>query len=127
MQAVMFILGDYVGGGIVGALTAAAVHVLLPPEVDLALAMLLGMAVGMLVHIVAGLVLSPLLGFFHVMVPAGFIGMYGGMFFAMRDVMERVSLGYAIRAGAIFGLMVMAGVHLYDRALVGPVSLRGGK
>jgi hypothetical protein len=121
MRHVLFSVGDYCAGGVTGAATAAAVRVVIGPEVDLALAMVLGMALGMVVHLPIGLILSPLLGMFHVMVPGTIIGMYGGMLFAMRDVMQQGSPGHAIEVGAVFGLLVTAGVQLYDQALTGAV------
>lgn len=119
-------VGDYLAGGFIGAATAAAVRATVNPETDMVLAMLIGMALGMVVHLVLGLVLSPILDPFHVMVPGSLIGMYGGMLFAMRDTMQAHagSLNDAILVGAAFGLVVVAGVQLYDRALRGPVASR---
>lgn len=115
----LFLLGDYVAGAAMGAATAAVVRSLVRPGFDLALAMLLGIGLGTLTHLVVGLLLSPLLGMFQVMVPGSLIGMYGGMLFAMRDAMQPVSLAHAIVVGITFGLAVTALVHFYDRALVG--------
>lgn len=118
----LFVIGDYVAGGITGAATAAAVRAVVGSGLDLALAMLLGVGVGMLVHLPFSLALSPLLGAFHVMVPGSLIGMYGGMLFAMRDVMQPGPIGPAVGAGIAFGVLVTAGVQLYDRALIVPAS-----
>jgi hypothetical protein len=116
---ILFAVGDYVAGGLTGAATAAAVRGVVSPDLDMVLAMLIGTAVGMAVHLAIGVALSPLLGLFHCMVPGGLIGMYGGMLFAMRDVMQphRGGLGRAIMVGIVFGAAVTAGVRLYDRAL----------
>jgi hypothetical protein len=124
LPEVLFTLGDYLGGAIVGAVTAAAVRVALSPHLDMVVAMLLGMVIGMIVHLVLSLLLSPLLGAFHTMVPGGLIGMYGGMLFAMRDTMQAHlgSLSNAVQVGVVFGLIVIAGVRLYDRALRGTAS-----
>src|SRR4029450_2568101 len=51
-------------------------------------AMLIGMVAGTAIHVTIGVAMSPLLGMVHCMVPGGLIGMYGGMLFAMRDVMQ---------------------------------------
>lgn len=117
LHALLFAAGDYVAAGLMGTVTAAAVRLLINPGFDLALAMLLGAGIGTLVHLVIGALVSPLLGFFHVMVPASLIGMYGGMLFAMRDAMQPGSLGHAVAVGAAFGLIVMAIVQFYDYAL----------
>ena len=89
--------------------------------------MLAGIAIGSLVHLLVGLLLSPLLGMFHVMVPASLIGMYGGMLFAMRDVMQPVSFAHALVVGMTFGICVVAVVHFYDRALVASPPPVAGK
>ena len=119
MQEALFTAGDYVAGAGTGAATAAAVRALVSPQLDMVLAMLIGMAVGMIVHLVLALLLSPVLGAFHVMVPGSLIGMYGGMLFAMRDTMQAhsASLSHAAIVGVIFGLVVVAALRLYDRAL----------
>lgn len=119
MHAVLFAAGDYVAAGLMGTVTAAAVRLLVGPGFDLALAMPLGVGIGTLVHLAIGLLLSPLLGFFHVMVPGSLIGMYGGMLFAMRDAMQPVSPGHAVAVGAAFGAIVMAITQFYDHALAG--------
>lgn len=119
LHALLFATGDYIAAGLMGTVTAAAVRLLVDPGFDLVLAMLLGVGIGTLVHLAMGLLLSPLLGLFHVMVPGSLIGMYGGMLFAMRDAMQPVSLGHAVAVGAAFGAIVMAIVQFYDYALAG--------
>ncbi len=118
-REVVFAVGDYLAGGLTGAVTAAAVRAVVSPGLDMVLAMLIGTAAGMIVHLAIGLLAAPLLGLFHFMVPGGLIAMYGGMLFAMRDVMQAHpgSLGRAIVVGIVFGAVVTAGVRLYDRAL----------
>lgn len=113
-----FIIGDYIAGALIGLLTACAVHVFVRPTMDTVLAMLLGMALGMAVHLVAGLLFAPILGAFHTMVPGSLIGMYGGMLFAMRETMQHpTSLNHSAGIGALFGIVVVAAMQLYDRAL----------
>lgn len=121
-----FALGDYLGGGVLGAATAVGVRAFVDPTWDVALAMLVGTGIGMICHLAVGLVLSPALGFFHVMVPASLIGMYGGMLFGMRDAMQLVTLSHALVVGATFGTIVTAIVQFYDLALsVGGRGLAG--
>lgn len=113
-----FLFGDYVAGALVGSLTAGAVHLCIGPTMDTVLAMLLGTALGIVVHLVVGLFLTPLLGAFHTMIPGSLIGMYGGMLFAMRETMQHpTSFDHAIWVGIVFGVVVIAAVQLYDRAL----------
>ena len=113
-----FVLGDYIAGGLTGLLTAGAVHVVIGPAMDTVLAMLLGMALGTVVHLVVGFLLMPLLGAFHTMIPGSLIGMYGGMMFAMRETMQHpMTLRHDALVGVVFGLIVVAAVQIYDRAL----------
>ena len=122
LHSLLFIFGDYTAGILTGAATAAVVRAIVWPGFDLALAMLLGVGIGTLTHLAVGTLLSPVLGTFHVMVPGGLIGMYGGMLFAMRDAMQAVSSAHAIGVGALFGVIVTATVRLYDRALRGALA-----
>jgi hypothetical protein len=116
-----FVLGDYVVGMLIGALTALSVRAAVWPGMDMVIAMLLGMAVGMIIHLVLGLLLAPVLGMFYTMAPAMVIGMYGGMLFGMRDSMAAGShtLTAAAAVGALFGALVVLGLQVYDRALQG--------
>jgi len=118
-----FIIGDYVAGMLIGALTALSVRAVVWPGMDMVMAMLLGMAIGMVIHLGLGLVLAPLLGMVYTMAPAMVIGMYGGMLFGMRDSMAAGSrtLTAAASVGALFGFLVVLGIQLYDRALHGAV------
>jgi hypothetical protein len=119
----LFTIGDFLAGMIVGAATAFGVRMVVWPGMDMVIAMMLGMGLGMIVHIVLGLILAPAIGMFEVMIPASLIGMYGGMFFAMRDSMAAGSrtLVAALAVGAAFGAIVVAGVHFYDQTLRGAV------
>ena len=115
---VLFAIGDYAGGAACGGLTAAAVRALVEPRMDMVLAMLAGMGLGLLVHLGVTLLLTPVIGAFHAMVPGSLIGMYGGMLFAMRDTMQHpASLAHAVWIGGIFGIVMVTVVRLYDRAL----------
>jgi hypothetical protein len=119
----LFAIGDYLAGILIGIVTALFVRVIVWPGMDMVIAMLLGTAIGMAVHLVLGFILSPLLGMFETMVSASFVGMHGGMLFAMRDSMAAGSTTYAaaLAVGAIFGAIVVLGVKVYDRALRGAV------
>ncbi len=121
----LFAIGDYVCGALVGGTTAAAVRGWVGPETDMVVAMVLGMGIGIIVHLAIGLLLTPLLGMFHAMIPGSLIGMYGGMMFAMRDSMQEHagSLEHAVVVGVGFGVLMIAAVQLYDRALRGTVPL----
>jgi hypothetical protein len=117
----IFQIGDYLAGILTGVLTALAVRLILWPGVDMVIAMLIGMGLGMIIHLVIGFGLGPMLGMFQTMMPASVIGMYGGMFFGMRDSMMAGSptLGDAALVGAIFGAVIVAALKVYDRSLRG--------
>src|SRR5882724_5576920 len=101
----LFAIGDYLAGIVIGALTALAIHAAVWPGMDLVIAVLLGMAIGMVLHLVLALLFAPLVGIFETLMPASLIGTYGGMLFAMRDAMAAGSptLASAAAVGAIFG------------------------
>src|SRR5258708_22552489 len=115
----LFEIGDYLAGILVGVATALVVRAIVWPGMDMVIAMLLGMAVGMVLHLALGLVLSPVLGMFETMMPASLIGMYGGMLFAMRDSMAAGSAthGAAALVGTSFRGIVMLGVQVHVREL----------
>lgn len=119
----LFAIGDYIAGMLVGVATALIVRAIVWPGMDMVIAVLLGMAAGMVLHLILGFMLAPLLGMFETMMPASLIGMYGGMLFAMRDSMSAGSATHAAAAlvGAIFGAIVVLGVKIYDRVLRGAV------
>jgi len=119
----LFSIGDYLAGILIGVATTIVVRILVWPGMDMVLAMLIGMAAGTVVHLVLGLILAPLVGTFETMVPGSLIGMYGGMLFGMRDSMAAGSLTLASAAtvGAIFGAIVVLGVKVYNQILRGAV------
>ena len=110
-------LAEYGAGALIALATAIPIHALISPDWDVALAMLVGGAIGMVAHALLGAVLAPLIGMFQVMIAGSLIGMYGGMLFAMRDAMQAVSWTQVNAAAIVFGVVVVAGVQLYDRAL----------
>lgn len=110
-------VGDYVAGAATAVLTAVAVHALVETGSDMVLAMLAGMALGLVAHLLVLMAVGPFVGFFQVMAAGGLIGMYGGALFAMRDAMQATSWSRTIGVALVFGLAVVAAVDLYDRAL----------
>jgi hypothetical protein len=122
-DALYFRIGDYLAGALTGGVTALAVRMLVGPQWDMVVAMLVGMATGMSVHLVLLLVLVPLFGDFEIMMPGALIGMYGGMLFGMRDSMQQayVSLGSACAVGVLWGVLVVLAVRWLDHQLKGEV------
>jgi hypothetical protein len=125
-EPLYFRVGDYLAGSLTGLLTAFAVRAVIGPQWDMVVAMFVGMAVGMLIHLSLLLLIIPLLGTFEMMMPGAVIGMYGGMLFGMRDSMQQtyVSLNSALAVGVLFGLVVVFGIRWWDRQLRGVVFAR---
>ncbi len=119
----LFAVGDYLAGIVIGILTALAVRYLVYPGMDMVVAMVIGMAVGMVIHVVMGFVLGPFIGLFETMMPGSLIGMYGGMLFGMRDSMAAGSTSTLslLLVGGGFGALVVFGTKIYDRILHGVV------
>ena len=107
-------LAEYGAGASIALATAIPIHALVHPGWDLVLAMLLGSAIGMALHMLLGFPLGSL------------IGMYGGMLFAMRDAMQPASWTQTTVVAIVFGVLVVAGVQLYDRALRTDAGGAGG-
>ena len=124
----LFQIGDYLVGAIIGVVTAGIVRAIVWPGMDMVIAMLLGGGLGMIVSLVLSFVLSPLLGIVETMVPGSLTGMYGGMLFAMRDSMAAGSrtLTAALAVGAAFGIVVTLAIKIYNRVLRGTVMEAGG-
>jgi|SRR5579863_2330841 len=119
----LFSIGDYLAGILIGLATTFVVRALVWPGMDMVFAMLIGMAAGTVVHLFLGFILAPLVGMFETMVPGSLIGMYGGMLFGMRDSMAAGSrtLTSAAAVGALFGIIVVLGVKVYNKILHGAV------
>ena len=113
----LLMLAEYGAGALIALAAALPIHALVHPGWDLVLAMLLGSAIGMVAHMLLGFALGALIGMFQVMLAGSLIGMYGGMLFAMRDAMQPASWSQTSVVAIVFGVVVVAGVQLYDRAL----------
>ncbi len=122
-----FQIADCLGSAAIGAVTALVIRTVILPGMDMVLAMLVGIGVGMIVSLLMGYMLAPLIGIIDVMVPGSLTGMYGGMLFAMRDSMAAGSrtMAASLVVGAIFGLLVTAAVKVYNYALRGTVIEAG--
>ena len=110
-------ISEYGAGALIALATAIPIHALIHPGWDLVLAMLLGSAIGMIAHMLIGFVLGALIGMFQVMLPGSLIGMYGGMLFAMRDAMQPATWTQTMGVAIVFGVLVVAGMQVYDRVL----------
>lgn len=123
----LFQIGDYLAGALIGVATALIVRIIIWPGMDMVIAMLVGGGIGMIVSLPIGFMLSPVLGIVETMVPGSLTGMYGGMLFAMRDSMAAGSrtMTAALAVGAIFGIVVTIAMKFYNHVLRGTVTEAG--
>lgn len=112
-----YLVGEYVAGIVTAVATAVPIHALVDRDWDMVVAMLAGTVLGTAAHLVVLVLLGPLVGFFHVMAPGAVVGMYAGMLFGMRDSMQAVSRSQALAVAVAVGILVVAAVQVYDRAL----------
>ena len=112
-----FVLGDVacalVIGGAAGALGAALVS----PAWNMWLAMIVGMAAGMLIATPLAFAFLPLFGAMEVMVPAMTSGMFAGMWIAMAAAMRPLGVGAGLRGGMLIGLLVLAAIYALNAYL----------
>jgi len=123
----LYQIGDYLAGAVIGMATALIVRIIIWPGMDMVIAMLLGIGLGTIVSLFLGYMLSPMLGAVETMIPGSLTGMYGGMLFAMRDSMAAGShtMVAAISVGAIFGVAVTLAMKFYNYVLQGTVMEAG--
>jgi hypothetical protein len=119
----LYQIGDYLAGAVIGMATALIVRIIVWPGMDMVIAMLLGIGLGTIVSLLLGYMLSPMLGVVETMIPGSLTGMYGGMLFAMRDSMAAGShtMAAAISVGAVFGIAVTVAMKFYNYVLRGTV------
>ncbi|HZR61731.1 MAG TPA: hypothetical protein VFA80_12355 [Xanthobacteraceae bacterium] len=123
----LFQIGDYLAGAVIGMVTALIVRIVVWPGMDMVIAMLIGWGIGTILSMLISFLLSPLLGILETMVPGSLTGMYGGMLFGMRDSMAAGSrtMGAALVVGAVLGIVVTVAMKFYDHVLRGPVIETG--
>ena len=120
-----YLLGEYAAGVATAVATAVPIHALVDRDWDMVVAMLAGMVLGSIAHVLVLGILGPLVGFFHVMAPGALIGMYGGMLFGMRDSMQAASWSQVMAVAAAIGIAMVVGIQLYDRAVRSEVHESG--
>ena len=125
MDARLLASGEYAAGAAIALAVAFPIHALVDSRWDVVVAMVAGSVLGMAIHLLLGVVLGPLIGTFQILIIGSLIGMYGGMAFAMRDVMQAASWTRTCVVAIAFGIAVVWMVRLYDRALGGSAAARG--
>ena len=107
-----FVLGDLavnVAAGIVVALVSAA---LFGPGWNMVLAMIVGMALGMMISLPIAIASGALFGAMEVMIPVMTTGMVAGMVVSMAAAMDEIGLGSAARLGAYSGIGVAIATYV---------------
>jgi hypothetical protein len=86
----LFSIGDYSAGMVVGAATAFVVRMVVWPGMDMVIAMIIGMTLGMLIHIVLGLFMAPLIGHFAepLLTPVSYPSDFWRLSIGYRDAAE---------------------------------------
>lgn len=114
-----FLIGDIVSTALIGALVAAICIAVLPADWHMAVAMLPGMAIGMIVPIpLCVFILGRYWGAMELMVPCMLGGMLSGMWVSMATTMSGLSMtkailiGVAISWAALIFCYVMNAVEL---------------
>ena len=107
-----FVLGDVLANSVVGALVGLASAAVFGPGWNMIIAMLAGMALGMVISLPALLGFVVLFGAMEVMVPAMTTGMVAGMVVSMSATMGDLTLAQAALLGAKSGLGVLVAIYL---------------
>ncbi len=107
-----FVLGDVLANSVVGALVGLASAAVFGPGWNMIIAMLAGMALGMVISVPALLGVVVLFGAMEVMVPAMTTGMVAGMVVSMSATMGPLSFASAAVLGVKSGLGVLVAIYL---------------
>ena len=107
-----FVLGDVLANSVVGALVGVASAALFGPGWNMIIAMLVGMALGMVISLPALLGFVVFFGAMEVMVPAMTTGMVAGMVVSMSATMGPLSFASAAMLGVKSGLGVLVAIYL---------------
>lgn len=110
-----YFLLDFLSSAVLGVAVFFAVHQALAGTEIPFLGMVIGMIIGFLISLAFSNLLAPVCGIFEVMIPFHFIGMHGGMFWAMAVVHKVFPFSYIFIIGGLCGIMVMACFYALDR------------
>jgi hypothetical protein len=99
-----FVIGDLLATTAVGALAGLVTALLIPVGWNMMVAMLVGMALGMIVSLPGSFAFMPFFGAMEIMVPTMLAGMFAGMWIAMAAAMNPMSAGDGAGYGAAIGV-----------------------
>lgn len=112
-----FLFGDLLATSVTGALCGLAAAAVVAPSWNPWLAMLAGMAAGMVICLPAAFVFMPLFGAMEIMMPVMLTGMMATMVVAMEAAMEDLTPAAAAQRGALVGVGVLLLLYAADRFL----------
>jgi len=92
-------------------------HLMVNPDMNMFLAMILGGLIGMILMTIMMLLLMPFCGAFEVMIPLHINGMLIGMSAAMLSTLPSISTHLITSGGALAGLMVSVSVYFSNKHL----------
>jgi len=118
-----FLVGDLLANVTVGALVGVASAAVFDPGWNMILAMLAGMALGMVLSLPSLLGFVALFGAMEIMVPAMTTGMVAGMVVSMSATMEELPFASAAALGAKSGLGVIVAIYLANAIVKRRASL----
>ena len=118
-----FVLGDIGSNVVAGALVGGVCAWLLPPEWNMAVAMIAGMALEMVTSLPAAFLLSGLFGAMETLLPVMTTGMVAGMVVAMRASLTVIRPEDAVRIGGLCGLTVVIATYAAN-AFIRPRAAR---
>ncbi len=110
-------LGDLAVNIVAGSVIAVITAALFGPSWNMVLAMIVGMALGMLISLPIAILSGALFGAMEVMIPVMTTGMVAGMLVSMVAAMGEVALGWSARVGAIIGIGVAIATYVANSVI----------
>ncbi len=112
-----FVLGDLVVNIVAGSVIAVITAALFGPSWNMVLAMIVGMALGMLISLPIAILSGALFGAMEVMIPVMTTGMVAGMLVSMAATMGEVAIGWSARVGATTGIGVVIATYVANSVI----------
>ena len=121
-----FIVGDLLATVVVGGLAGLVAAAVVPTGWNMMVAMLIGMALGMVLALPGSFAFMPFFGAMEVMVPAMLSGMFAGMWVAMGAAMTPMTATEGLRAGAWIGVGCFCATYALNAWLCRGSAASGG-
>ena len=113
---IYFIIGDILSVATTGAAVSLACLALTPSDWNMFIAMLAGMAIGMITALViSGALFVRYFGAMEVMVPSMLTGMFTGMFISMAATMSSPTYSASACFGVVTGLITLFSTYYFNK------------